>query len=236
MEAFGVLFALALLAIVIILPIWLVLTVVSIRRRAESDRQQSTQHWQDLTTRVHLLETHIKQLKQVAAGPPEASHETRESKPAAPAAVAPAAPTPPPMRPVPPTGVPLGSVPPLPAKAPVNIPRPEPARPAAPAILVIPATLPLRQAPTPTPPSSHARSSAKEPVRRSGLDLEEMLGTNWLKKIGIGILVLGLAFFLAYQLQNLGPAGKVFLGVGLSAAMIAVGVRYESNERYRILA
>jgi len=63
-----------------------------------------------------------------------------------------------------------------------------------------------------------------------------MLGTNWLNKIGIGILVLGLAFFLAYQLQNLGPAGKVFLGVGLSAAMIAVGVRYESNERYRILA
>jgi hypothetical protein len=63
-----------------------------------------------------------------------------------------------------------------------------------------------------------------------------MLGTNWLNKIGIGILVLGLAFFLAYQLQNLGPAGKVFLGVSLSAAMIAVGVRYEANERYRILA
>jgi len=63
-----------------------------------------------------------------------------------------------------------------------------------------------------------------------------MLGTNWLNKIGIGILVLGLAFFLAYQLQNLGPAGKVLLGVGLSAAMIAVGVRYEANERYRILA
>ena len=63
-----------------------------------------------------------------------------------------------------------------------------------------------------------------------------MLGTNWLNKIGIGILVLGLAFFLAYQLQNLGPVGKVLLGVALSAAMIAVGVRYESNERYRILA
>lgn len=62
-----------------------------------------------------------------------------------------------------------------------------------------------------------------------------MLGTNWLNKIGIGILVLGLAFFLAYQLQNLGPAGKVLLGVALSAGMIAIGVRYESNQRYRIL-
>ena len=63
-----------------------------------------------------------------------------------------------------------------------------------------------------------------------------MLGTNWLNKIGISILVLGLAFFLAYQLHNLGPGGKVLLGVALSGAMIAIGVRYESNQRYRILA
>ena len=76
------------------------------------------------------------------------------------------------------------------------------------------------------------RKAPKRDVR----DIEQVLGTNWLNKIGIGILVLGLAFFLAYQLQNLGPAGKVFLGVGLSAGMIAVGVRYEANERYRILA
>lgn len=88
----------------------------------------------------------------------------------------------------------------------------------------------------PTSPPAYVRPAAHTPPRRSGLDLEEVLGTHWLNKIGIGILVLGLAFFLAYQLQNLGPAGKVLLGVGLSAGMIAVGVRYETNERYRILA
>jgi hypothetical protein len=101
--------------------------------------------------------------------------------------------------------------------------------------------------PTPVvPPAAQARitppaavpytkpASQEQPA--SGLDLEEMLGTRWLIKIGIGLIVLGLAFFLAFELQKLGPAGKVLLGVGLSAVMIAVGVRYEPNERYRILA
>src|SRR5271170_5986747 len=31
---------------------------------------------------------------------------------------------------------------------------------------------------------------------KSALDVEEMLGTNWLNKLGIVILVLGVAFFL----------------------------------------
>jgi hypothetical protein len=44
MEAFGVLLALALLAAIIILPIWLVSTVLSLRRRADTDRQESTRH------------------------------------------------------------------------------------------------------------------------------------------------------------------------------------------------
>jgi len=47
------------------------------------------------------------------------------------------------------------------------------------------------------------------PARRSGLDLEEMLGTNWLNKIGIGILVLGLAFFWPINFRN-GPPEKSF--------------------------
>jgi hypothetical protein len=81
-----------------------------------------------------------------------------------------------------------------------------------------------------------AKPAADKAPPRAGLGLEEMLGTNWLNKIGIGILVLGLAFFLAYQLQNLGPAGKVLLGVALSAVMIALGIHYEGNERYRLLA
>jgi hypothetical protein len=72
----------------------------------------------------------------------------------------------------------------------------------------------------------YTAAAARQEQPPSRLDLEETLGTQWLVKIGIGLIVL----------QKLGPAGKVLLGVAVSAAMIAVGVRYESNERYRILA
>ena len=63
-----------------------------------------------------------------------------------------------------------------------------------------------------------------------------MLGTNWLNKLGIAILVLGIAFFLAYQLKTLGPAGKVLVGIATSAAMLGAGIWAERSNRYRILA
>src|SRR5438128_10006447 len=54
---------------------------------------------------------------------------------------------------------------------------------------------------------------------RSPLDIEEALGTNWLTKLGIAILVLGEAFFLAYQLTNAGPAGTVLVGAIITPAI-----------------
>lgn len=59
------------------------------------------------------------------------------------------------------------------------------------------------------------RASSAEKVR-AVLNIEEVLGTNWLNKLGVIILVLGVAFFLAYQLQTLGPAGKVLVGYVVS--------------------
>ncbi len=236
MESFGVLIVLALVGVGIILPIWLISTVLSLQRRAESDRHENTQHWQDLTARVHLLETHSKELKQTPTAPPEARAEAQPPSPVVPAAVFPAG-LALPSRPVPPVSTPATAPP---ALTKPDVPRPQPPQPmpatAPPGIPQRPASPPPHPQTMPTPAPSYAKSTTHEAPRRSGLDLEEMLGTNWLNKIGIGILVLGLAFFLAYQLQNLGPAGKVLLGVGLSTAMIVVGVRYETNGRYRILA
>jgi len=71
---------------------------------------------------------------------------------------------------------------------------------------------------------------------KSSLDIEEMLGTNWLNKLGIVILVLGVAFFLAYQLKTLGPAGKVLVGFMTSGVMLGTGIWFDRKERYRILA
>ena len=236
MEAFGVLIALALIGAAIVLPIWAVAAILNLRRQAQSDRQESTRYWQDLTARLHVIETKVEELKHEGAAPRAPVPEVHEPVPVAPATI-PAAPVPaPPRRVPPPVSIPL-PVPPVLTKP--DIPRPElsPTPPdVKPPVLPPRPVAPSQHAQTPpTPPPAYVRPAA-EPAPRSGLDLEEMLGTNWLNKIGIGILVLGLAFFLAYQLQNLGPAGKVLLGVGLSAAMIAVGVRYETNERYRILA
>jgi uncharacterized membrane protein len=100
--------------------------------------------------------------------------------------------------------------------------------------------VPSVQAPV-TPPSQ-ASFTSTEPVRsladqfKSAHDVEEMLGTNWLNKLGIVILVLGVAFFLAYQLKTLGPAGKVLVGFLTSGVMLGAGIWFDRKERYRILA
>ena len=229
MEGFGVLVGLAGFGVLIVLPIWVVGSIVRLRREVGNDRQENLQHWQDLTARLYVVETRLKEQEQSSISPHEPPHKAPQQTHAAPPAARTASPTEhAPLHPSPP----LPSVPATPAEPSHQPPEPEPEPETAPP--------PMRPATPPPPPpriSPPVFSSSKlvEPASR-GFDLEEMLGTNWLNKIGVGILVLGLAFFLAYQLQNLGPGGKVLLGIGLSAVMIAIGVRYETNDRYRILA
>jgi Predicted membrane protein (DUF2339) len=70
---------------------------------------------------------------------------------------------------------------------------------------------------------------------KSVFALEETLGTNWLNKLGITILVLGVALFGIYELGQLGPAGKVGLSLFASFALLGGGVFFEKRERYRVL-
>ncbi len=234
MEEIGVLFALAILGVAIGLPIWIIVNIVQLRRRADHDQFVTNEHWQDLKARLSVLERQFKELKEPLAAQPEPARETHP----APTAAIPKQVQPEPLtQPVrvdapPPVEVKVPEpAPPEPAYAAPTVKPPSPAQPAPPAIHPPVPPLLSSQSPQPqVPPPTFA-----QPPSRS-FDLEQVLGTNWLNKIGIGILVLGLAFFLAYQLQNLGPGGKVLLGVALSAGMIAVGVRYESNQRYRLLA
>ncbi len=223
MEGFGVLLGLALFGVLILLPIWIVASIGRLRREVENDRRENLQHWQDLTARLYVLETRRKEQKdqkETHEAPQVAPQETHATSQTA-------------RTVAPPEAVPLRPPPPPP-----SVPATPPAQP-PPEFRVAPPPHPAM--PPAAPPLPHvsppvfAKSAPDEPPSR-GFDLEEMLGTNWLNKIGVGILVLGLAFFLAYQLQNLGPGGKVLLGISLSAVMIAIGVRYESNDRYRILA
>src|SRR5262249_41194042 len=96
---------------------------------------------------------------------------------------------------------------------------------------------------TPERPSAPAPSISDAVIEpslferfRSSLDIEEMLGTNWLNKLGIVLLVLGIAFFLAYQLRTMGPSGKVAVGFVTALVMLGAGIWSERRDRYRILA
>lgn len=71
---------------------------------------------------------------------------------------------------------------------------------------------------------------------RQLLNLEEALGSNWLNKLGIVILVIGVALFLAYELSELGPVGKVAVGYAVSALMLGAGLFFERKDKWKSLA
>jgi hypothetical protein len=134
---------------------------------------------------------------------------------------APAAPsqTPPPSIP--------SSQPPAP-----RIPAPTPRAPAE-----IPPAVATRV--TAPPPISAYRAPAPRPTLKQRMKtvsaIEETLGTNWLNKLGIIILVVGVALFGIYELGALGPLGKVGISYLASAFLLVGGIYLEKNERYRLL-
>jgi uncharacterized membrane protein len=79
--------------------------------------------------------------------------------------------------------------------------------------------------------SSHATSPEKY-----SLSLEERLGANWLNKLGVVILVIGVTFFLAYQLRTMGPLGKTVIGYVLSVTLLVGGLLLERRKKYQIFA
>jgi Predicted membrane protein (DUF2339) len=71
---------------------------------------------------------------------------------------------------------------------------------------------------------------------KSVFALEEILGRNWLNKIGIVLIVLGVAYFGIKELGQLGPVGKVLLSYLISFALLGGGVFLEKRERYRVFS
>jgi hypothetical protein len=116
----------------------------------------------------------------------------------------------PPAQPVaPPPVAPV--VPVLPAVEPPSGAGPRPAR--------VPWTRPPEPAPTPAP-----------------REWETILGGNWLNKIGVFVLVVGLALLLRYSFTQFGPLGRVTICLAASSSLLAAGAILESKERYQIFA
>ncbi len=129
------------------------------------------------------------------------------------------------------------AAPPPPAKA---APPPQVPRAAPPPPVVHP---PALAAERPAPPVAPPRFTTQPPPGpstgerlKSILNIEEALGTNWLNKLGVIILVVGVALFLVYELRAMGHGGKIFVGYVVSLAFLGAGVFFEGRERWCILA
>jgi len=133
-------------------------------------------------------------------------------------------PAPPPATPIPLRPAPPPPQPAVAQQVPPPLQTPATTRPAVDA--------PKPPAATPKP----AQADAEAATREAAFSLEQTLGANWLNKLGVAILVIGLAFFLAYKLQTWGPGGKVLCGYAISLALLAGGAWLERKPTYRIFA
>jgi len=70
---------------------------------------------------------------------------------------------------------------------------------------------------------------------KTNLPLEQLLGMNLFAKVGIVLLVLGLALLGRIALIAMGPGPRVALTYAIAAAMLGGGILLERRERYRLL-
>ncbi|MBS1859149.1 MAG: DUF2339 domain-containing protein, partial [Acidobacteria bacterium] len=119
------------------------------------------------------------------------------------------------------------------APRPAAPPPPPPASP-RPAAAPVPWTdRPRESAPAPAPASTTA-STARP--KRTSEDWEALLGGNWLNKIGVFVVVIGLALLLNYAYTHIGPGGRIALSYTGAFAMLGAGIAMERRETYRTFA
>ncbi len=103
--------------------------------------------------------------------------------------------------------------------------QPLPVSPRRPAV---PPPLPVsreQQLPPPLPAADPA-PAPHPPVERNGqTQLETRIGLTWLNRIGVITLIIGVAFFFKYAIDNqwIGETGRVVLGVVAGLATLAIG-------------
>ena len=233
---------------VLLLAVWLAAEWIKRRRYQEKNDERFSR----LIDSLNRADREINDLKKLATRIPESKAPAPDvGTPPVPVAAAPPAQPPKAPAPIRPSATPQpprGTVP-TPPPSPVQpSPSVPPVVPATPAPRPVAPAPPPVAAPTPHPaqPSRpltpvHAASSAPVAhppahVQRKSSELEEKLGTNWLNKIGIVALVIGIALFLAYKFPTLTNPEKVILGYFVSVFILGLGVYLERKDLYRIFA
>lgn len=80
--------------------------------------------------------------------------------------------------------------------------------------------------------TAKVESAKKAQISKGKSDLEANIGKKWLPKIGIISIVLGVAFFVIYAIQNkwIGPTGQIALGALAGVVLIALGEIFYRKE------
>jgi len=171
--------------------------------------------------------------RQVAPAKPEAPQPPlKPAEPPPVAATSPPKPVPPPVVPAEPPKIPLEAK--LP---PSHTPAPPPSVPAYAAKETVKEPAAARiAAPSTVEPLRHRAPKQTFAQRVKTVSaLEETLGTNWLNKLGIIILVVGVALFGIYELSAMGPGGKAFISFLVSVLLLGGGIFLEKKETFRVL-
>jgi len=87
----------------------------------------------------------------------------------------------------------------------------------------------------PIVPTSPVTPVPAEKPARPPLEWEQILGGNWLARIGVIALIVGAGFFLKYAFDNnwIGPAARVIIGVVAGLVMLGLGSIWRN--RYLVL-
>ncbi len=86
----------------------------------------------------------------------------------------------------------------------------------------------------PAPPERTWRDQLRESM--GGEEWEAVVGGSWLNKLGVLVLVIGIALLLGYEFTRVGPGGRVAIGMGVSLTMLTSGVLIERKRAYAIFA
>lgn len=106
-------------------------------------------------------------------------------------------------------------------------------------------TSPPKQVPQKETPviSAPPRKPAPEPIQpeegwyekwlKNNPDIEKFIGENLINKIGIGVLILGIAFFVKYAIDNewINKTGRVAIGILCGAILISLAHRLRNGYR-----
>ncbi len=68
--------------------------------------------------------------------------------------------------------------------------------------------------------------------KKQAADIELNFGRNWLNKIGIVILTLGIGFLISYSFKYFGAAMKIGFGYLVSAVLFFLGFKLEAKEKF----